>query len=69
MRLLLDTSAYAAFMKKASEPLSKYAQKARKDPVIVVKEGRPFAAVVPITVVFLSTKPGHGSLPSFRFHL
>jgi len=34
--------------KKASEPLSKYAQKARKDPVIVVKRGKPFAAVVPI---------------------
>ena len=34
--------------KKASEPLSKYAQKARKDPVIVVKKGKPFAAVVPI---------------------
>jgi prevent-host-death family protein len=35
-------------LKKASEPLSKYAQKARKDPVIVVKKGKPFAAVVPI---------------------
>ena len=35
-------------LKKASEPLSKYAQKARKDPVIVVKRGKPFAAVVPI---------------------
>jgi prevent-host-death family protein len=35
-------------LKKASEPLSKYAQKARKDPVIVVRRGRPFAAVVPI---------------------
>ena len=35
-------------LKKASEPLSKYAEKARKDPVIVVKEGKPFAAVVPI---------------------
>ena len=28
--------------------LSKYAQKARKDPVIVVKKGKPFAAVVPL---------------------
>ena len=28
-------------LKKASEPLSKYAQKARKDPVIVVKKGKP----------------------------
>ena len=35
-------------LKKASEPLSKYAQKARKDPVIVVKRGKPFAAVIPI---------------------
>jgi antitoxin (DNA-binding transcriptional repressor) of toxin-antitoxin stability system len=35
-------------LKKASEPLSKYAQKARKNPVIVVKKGKPFAAVVPI---------------------
>jgi hypothetical protein len=26
-------------LKKASEPLSKYTQKARKDPVIVVKRG------------------------------
>jgi len=35
-------------LKKASGPLSKYAQQARKDPVIVVKRGKPFAAVVPI---------------------
>ena len=34
-------------LKKASEPLSKYTQKA-KHPVIVVKRGKPFAAVVPI---------------------
>ncbi len=34
--------------KKASGPLSDYAEKARKDPVIVVKDGKPFAAVVPI---------------------
>jgi prevent-host-death family protein len=34
--------------KKASGPLSKYAEKARKDPIIVVKRGKPFAAVVPI---------------------
>jgi antitoxin (DNA-binding transcriptional repressor) of toxin-antitoxin stability system len=34
--------------KKASRPLSEYAQKARKDPIIVIKRGRPFAAVVPI---------------------
>jgi hypothetical protein len=32
-------------LKKASGPLSKYAQKARKDRVIVVKKGKPFAAV------------------------
>ena len=37
-------------LKKASEPLSKYAQKARKDPVIVVKRGKPFAAVVPVPI-------------------
>ena len=34
--------------KKASGPLSEYARKARKEPVIVVKNGKPFAAVVPI---------------------
>lgn len=36
-------------LKKASGPLSKYAQQARKSPVIVVKRGKPFAAVVPIS--------------------
>ena len=35
-------------LKKASGPLSEYAERARKDPVIVVKRGKPFAAVVPI---------------------
>lgn len=35
-------------MKKASGPLSEYVQKAKKDPVIVVKHGKPVAAVVPI---------------------
>ena len=35
-------------LKKASGSLSKYAQKARKAPIIVVKAGKPFAAVVPI---------------------
>jgi prevent-host-death family protein len=35
-------------LKKATAPLSEYAEKARKDPVIVVKQGKPFAAVVPI---------------------
>jgi prevent-host-death family protein len=34
--------------KKASGPLSEYAEKARKGPIIVVKRGKPFAAVVPI---------------------
>ena len=34
--------------KKASRPPSEYAQKARKSLVIVVKRGKPFAAVVPI---------------------
>ncbi|HEY2991131.1 MAG TPA: type II toxin-antitoxin system prevent-host-death family antitoxin [Candidatus Binatia bacterium] len=35
-------------LKKASGSLSKYARKARKGPIIVVKGGKPFAAVVPI---------------------
>ena len=35
-------------LKKAAEPLSKYVQRARKNPIIVVKRGKPFAAVVPI---------------------
>ena len=35
-------------LKKASGSLSKYAQKARRAPIIVVKGGKPFAAVVPI---------------------
>ena len=34
--------------KNASGPLSDYAERARKDPVIIVKRGKPFAAVVPI---------------------
>ena len=34
--------------KKASGPLSEYAEKARKDPIIVIKHGKPFAAVIPI---------------------
>ena len=34
--------------KKASGPLSEYAEKARKYPVIVIKRGKPFAAVIPI---------------------
>jgi len=35
-------------LKKALRPLAEYAQKARKDPIIVVKNGKPVAAVVPI---------------------
>ncbi len=34
--------------KNASGPLSEYATKARKDPVVVYKAGKPFAAVIPI---------------------
>jgi hypothetical protein len=34
--------------RKATGPLSAYAEKARKDPVIVVRRGKPFAAVVAI---------------------
>ena len=33
---------------KASAPLSEYAQKAKKDPIVVVKNGKPIAAVVPV---------------------
>jgi antitoxin (DNA-binding transcriptional repressor) of toxin-antitoxin stability system len=32
----------------ASRPLSEYATKARKAPVVVYKRGRPFAAVIPL---------------------
>jgi PHD/YefM family antitoxin component YafN of YafNO toxin-antitoxin module len=35
-------------LKKATAPLSEYAEKARKDPVIVLRNGKPFAAVVSI---------------------
>lgn len=35
-------------LKKATAPLSEYAEKARKDPVIVLRKGKPFAAVVSI---------------------
>lgn len=35
-------------LKNASGALSKYVEKARKDPVIVVKRGKAIAAVVPI---------------------
>ena len=31
--------------KKASGPLSEYAEKVRKDPIIVIKRGKQFAAV------------------------
>jgi len=35
-------------MAEASGPLSDYALKAKKGPIIVVRRGRPVAAVVPI---------------------
>ena len=35
-------------VQKASGPLSEYATKARKEPVVVFKRGKPFAAVIPI---------------------
>ncbi len=35
-------------MRQASGPLSEYARRAKKDPIVVVKGGRPIAAVVPI---------------------
>jgi antitoxin (DNA-binding transcriptional repressor) of toxin-antitoxin stability system len=34
--------------KKACGSLSEYAENARKDPIIVIKGGKPFAAVIPI---------------------
>ena len=37
-----------AQFKKATGPLSEYAEKARRDAVIAVKGGKPFAAVNPI---------------------
>jgi hypothetical protein len=40
---------------KASDPLSKYARKARQDPIIVIKNGKPFAAVVAIRNADLET--------------
>lgn len=33
---------------KASAPLSEYARKAKKEPIVVVRNGKPVAAVVPI---------------------
>lgn len=35
-------------IRKASGSLAEYARQCRKNPIIVVKEGRPVAAVVPI---------------------
>jgi prevent-host-death family protein len=35
-------------IKKASAPLSEFAERARKGPIIVTKHGKPFAAVVAI---------------------
>jgi PHD/YefM family antitoxin component YafN of YafNO toxin-antitoxin module len=48
--------------KEASGPLSEYATKARKGPVVVYKAGKPFAAVIPIRnsdeeTLALSTNP------------
>ena len=34
--------------KNASGPLSEYATKARKAPVVVYKRGKPFAALIPL---------------------
>jgi prevent-host-death family protein len=33
---------------KASAPLSEYAVEAEKDPIIVLKRGKPMAAVIPL---------------------
>ena len=35
-------------IRKASAPLSEFAERARKAPIIVTKHGKPFAAVVAI---------------------
>jgi prevent-host-death family protein len=35
-------------MAKASGPLSQYAREAKKNPIVVVKNGKPVAAVVPL---------------------
>ena len=35
-------------MRQASGSLSEYARRAKKDPIVVVKDGRPVAAVVPV---------------------
>lgn len=37
-----------AELAKASGPLSEYAEKARNEPVIVIKRGKPLAAVVSV---------------------
>jgi hypothetical protein len=44
----VDDAVTKVELKKASGSLSKYAQKARKSPILVVKGGKPYAAVVPI---------------------
>jgi antitoxin (DNA-binding transcriptional repressor) of toxin-antitoxin stability system len=45
---------------KACAPVSEYARKAKRDPIVVMKKGKPIAAVVPVPnadteTVFLST--------------
>jgi len=35
-------------LRQASRPLSEYARRAKKDPIVVVKDGRPVAVVVPV---------------------
>lgn len=42
-------------MAKASGPLSKYAREAKKTPILVVKNGKPVAAVVPLRNADLET--------------
>ena len=49
-------------MAKATAPLAKYAQEAKREPVIVTRRGKPIAALVPIEnaeleTVTLSTNP------------
>lgn len=40
---------------KASAPLSEYALESEKDPIVVVRRGKPFAAVVPLRNVDAET--------------
>jgi len=40
---------------KASAPLSEYALKSRRDPIVVIRRGKPFAALIPLRNVDAET--------------